>query len=94
VEIIVTYIGGRMSLWNLLIMLSFCRVVICVISIIVMLNLFLVCSIYFVVQAEAGIRYRDVTGVQTCALPIYGHHAGHLGIFSLGQRLSHSKDIP
>jgi len=22
-------------------------------------------------KAEDGIRYRDVTGVQTCALPIY-----------------------
>src|SRR5437773_12421295 len=27
--------------------------------------------IYFVFQAEDGIRDRDVTGVQTCALPIY-----------------------
>jgi len=26
--------------------------------------------IFFFVQAEDGIRYRDVTGVQTCALPI------------------------
>ena len=25
-------------------------------------------------QAEDGIRDRDVTGVQTCALPIYPHH--------------------
>src|SRR6201989_3609099 len=25
---------------------------------------------YFFFQAEDGIRYRDVTGVQTCALPI------------------------
>jgi len=25
----------------------------------------------FFVQAEDGIRDRDVTGVQTCALPIY-----------------------
>ena len=25
----------------------------------------------FFFQAEDGIRYRDVTGVQTCALPIY-----------------------
>src|SRR5699024_11748893 len=24
-------------------------------------------------QAEDGIRYRNVTGVQTCALPIYGY---------------------
>src|SRR5699024_12002388 len=28
-------------------------------------------SIFF--QAEDGIRYRNVTGVQTCALPISGH---------------------
>src|SRR5277367_6866673 len=26
---------------------------------------------FFFFQAEDGIRYRDVTGVQTCALPIY-----------------------
>ena len=26
----------------------------------------------FFFQAEAGIRGRDVTGVPTCALPIYG----------------------
>src|SRR6266540_5201346 len=28
--------------------------------------------IFFFFQAEDGIRYRDVTGVQTCALPISG----------------------
>src|SRR5207249_7935795 len=27
---------------------------------------------FFFFQAEDGIRYRNVTGVQTCALPIYG----------------------
>ena len=27
-------------------------------------------------QAEDGIRSRDVTGVQTCALPIYSHVSG------------------
>src|SRR6266540_6476758 len=27
-------------------------------------------SFFFFFQAEDGIRYRDVTGVQTCALPI------------------------
>src|SRR5699024_11295636 len=27
----------------------------------------------FFFQAEDGIRDRNVTGVQTCALPIYGH---------------------
>src|SRR5699024_11431902 len=26
---------------------------------------------FFFIQAEDGIRYRNVTGVQTCALPIY-----------------------
>src|SRR5699024_11859141 len=29
---------------------------------------------FFFVQAEDGIRDRNVTGVQTCALPISGHH--------------------
>ena len=29
-----------------------------------------VCGIFFFFQAEDGIRDRDVTGVQTCALPI------------------------
>src|SRR5437773_3597787 len=29
------------------------------------------CFSYFFFQAEDGIRDRDVTGVQTCALPIY-----------------------
>src|SRR5699024_11252936 len=28
-------------------------------------------SVLFFFQAEDGIRYRNVTGVQTCALPIY-----------------------
>src|SRR5258706_11001134 len=28
---------------------------------------------FFFFQAEDGIRYWSVTGVQTCALPIYGH---------------------
>src|SRR5437773_11693661 len=29
---------------------------------------------FFFFQAEDGIRDRDVTGVQTCALPIYREH--------------------
>src|ERR1039457_7516584 len=29
------------------------------------------CHIFFFFQAEDGIRYYKVTGVQTCALPIY-----------------------
>ena len=31
---------------------------------------------FFFFQAEDGIRDRDVTGVQTCALPILGLTAG------------------
>jgi len=33
-------------------------------------DVFLFCLVFFF-QAEDGIRDRDVTGVQTCALPIY-----------------------
>ena len=29
------------------------------------------CGVFFFFQAEDGIRDYDVTGVQTCALPIY-----------------------
>src|SRR5437762_9121270 len=32
---------------------------------------FLICFIFFFFQAEDGIRDTSVTGVQTCALPIY-----------------------
>src|SRR5699024_6867478 len=32
------------------------------------------CLHYFFFQAEDGIRDRNVTGVQTCALPIFTHH--------------------
>src|SRR5437667_9369681 len=32
------------------------------------------CLFFFFFQAEDGIRDRDVTGVQTCALPICGGH--------------------
>src|SRR5699024_12213044 len=31
----------------------------------------LIIVLFFFVQAEDGIRYRNVTGVQTCALPIF-----------------------
>src|SRR5699024_11925464 len=40
--------------------------------------------IYFFFQAEDGIRDRNVTGVQTCALPIYllvGHQSPPLNSF-------------
>src|SRR6266540_2707330 len=35
--------------------------------------------VFFFFQAEDGIRDRDVTGVQTCALPIFGECAGPSG---------------
>src|SRR5699024_11705299 len=31
------------------------------------------------IQTEDGIRYRNVTGVQTCALPIFGYLANRYG---------------
>src|SRR5690554_7972046 len=34
-------------------------------------------SFFFFFQAEDGIRDADVTGVQTCALPISGHLPSH-----------------
>src|SRR5699024_11400513 len=39
----------------------------------------LISLLYFFLQAEDGIRYRNVTGVQTCALPISFHYV----LFSL-----------
>src|SRR5438046_6159823 len=38
----------------------------------VLLLFLFVCFIFFFFQAEDGIRDWSVTGVQTCALPIYG----------------------
>src|SRR5699024_2105783 len=35
-------------------------------------------SIHFFFQAEDGIRYRNVTGVQTCALPIYDKYIQYI----------------
>src|SRR5437667_9351888 len=39
---------------------------------------YITCFFFFFFQAEDGIRDRDVTGVQTCALPIYARLA-HVG---------------
>src|SRR5699024_11441928 len=36
------------------------------------------CISVFFFQAEDGIRDRNVTGVQTCALPIFNELSGHL----------------
>src|SRR5437773_4018523 len=51
-----------------------------------LLSLFL----FFFFQAEDGIRDRDVTGVQTCALPILstGGHTSRVGV-RIGQRPTH-----
>src|SRR5207249_8642381 len=38
----------------------------------------LVCVFFFFFQAEDGIRDRNVTGVQTCALPILLNSSGNL----------------
>src|SRR6266542_3706690 len=35
--------------------------------------------LFFFLQAEDGIRYATVTGVQTCALPIFGWRAEPVG---------------
>src|SRR5437867_6113905 len=45
--------------------------------------------IFFFFQAEDGIRDRTVTGVQTCALPIYPRRSA-LAIAALGVGLSQS----
>src|SRR5207248_5506371 len=45
-----------------------------------MLSMFL----FFFFQAEDGIRDRTVTGVQTCALPIYGPLEGIEDVFGNG----------
>src|SRR3712207_5172280 len=41
-----------------------------------------VCSSFFFFQAEDGIRDIGVTGVQTCALPIYFHRLWRGGTFA------------
>src|SRR5215468_11596456 len=45
---------------------------------------------FFFFQAEDGIRYRDVTGVQTCALPIYSRRQ-HRNLLSGGWSLERSR---
>src|SRR5690606_39483544 len=41
-------------------------------------------SVCFFFQAEDGIRDFHVTGVQTCALPIYGYHGDTSRMFIVG----------
>src|SRR5207237_5963977 len=41
------------------------------------------CSFFFFFQAEDGIRDSSVTGVQTCALPIYNHRACRTSLLRL-----------
>ena len=40
-------------------------------------------SVFFFFQAEDGIRDRDVTGVQTCALPISAFREGVFNVTSI-----------
>src|SRR5699024_11639453 len=47
--------------------------------------------LFFFFQAEDGIRYRNVTGVQTCALPIF--HADVKYIMVSGQQLKKIRAI-
>src|SRR5688572_31020878 len=42
---------------------------------------------FFFFQAEDGIRDLTVTGVQTCALPIFGHGRDVLAVEAVEQRL-------
>src|SRR6266496_6303745 len=44
-----------------------------------------VCLFFFFFQAEDGIRYLYVTGVQTCALPIWLQHSEHLRVGEHGR---------
>src|SRR5699024_11718668 len=46
---------------------------------------------FFFFQAEDGIRDRNVTGVQTCALPIYHHSDGGFSHRPCGKQASCSK---
>src|SRR5207249_8492045 len=51
----------------------------------------------FFFQAEDGIRDRNVTGVQTCALPIYAReiYAGARNVIeTLAGRLENRREIP
>ena len=41
----------------------------------------LICYLCFFFQAEDGIRDWSVTGVQTCALPIF--HSTHMSVFDV-----------
>src|SRR5437867_5112441 len=53
------------------------------------LILFFIFFVFFFFQAEDGIRDRTVTGVQTCALPIWLrlHHGLHHGVLPGNRRL-------
>src|SRR5437868_12259958 len=48
---------------------------------------------FFFFQAEDGIRDRNVTGVQTCALPIYvDASVGYYGV-NIDQKLGEAKNV-
>src|SRR5207249_6479544 len=47
----------------------------------------------FFFQAEDGIRDRNVTGVQTCALPIYRILGVHLALRAIAGELEKQRDL-
>src|SRR5437667_3631436 len=57
-------------------------------SAILILILFVFILFFFFFQAEDGIRDRDVTGVQTCALPIFWGRARHYSPARRGTKAS------
>src|SRR5256885_16623603 len=48
---------------------------------------------FFFFQAEDGIRDYKVTGVQTCALPIFERGAADLGVCGIDQVLESAADL-
>src|SRR5690554_7524592 len=47
----------------------------------------------FFFQAEDGIRDADVTGVQTCALPIYSYFRCGFNVTGIVQRIENTNDV-
>src|SRR5436305_6218104 len=57
------------------------------VSPLVSIRIILYCLFFFFFQAEDGIRDADVTGVQTCALPIFGSPVGNVLGMGAGRAL-------
>src|SRR5260370_40133326 len=56
--------------------------------------MFLLLCVFFFFQAEDGIRDSSVTGVQTCALPIYKDGDFKTASLDLGKQLTITDDGP